>query len=388
MNMERRFDDILLGSIELFCLAGDAGSFTAAANAAGVTPAAVSRSISRLEMRLGARLFVRSTRSIRLTEGGREYFEHCRAALNQLAEAERRVTGGQAQPSGTIRISAPTTYGHHRLLPMLPAFRELYPLIKVEAHISNRNIDLHEENFDVAIRFRAQPDSTMVARHLEDAELVVVASPAYLRRAGRPQALSDLEKHECIQFALPSSGRRIPWLFKEGAHEKEMLLTGGYSCSEDVLAGVTGPGGSRSVPDLSVRGREGFGRGLAGRGAEALWRALTSCQPALPPRAAAAVARARIRGFHPGAQPAAGANDPENERGTPSELGFLNLEIACQALHLPVAIARRIQAAATIELARQGRLRLGAPRLRFLKRPSRRRRHVAPARLACLRARD
>jgi DNA-binding transcriptional LysR family regulator len=239
MNMQRQFDDILLGSIELFCLAGDAESFTAAANAAGVTPAAVSRSISRLEKRLGVRLFVRSTRTIRLTEGGREYFERCRAALNQLAEAERRVTGGQAQPSGTIRISAPTTYGHYRLLPMLPAFRELYPLIKVEAHISNRNIDLHEENFDVAIRFRAQPDSTMVARHLEDAELVVVASPAYLRRAGWPQALRDLKQHECIQFALPSSGRQIPWLFKEDGHAKEMLLTGCYSCSEDVLAGVT-----------------------------------------------------------------------------------------------------------------------------------------------------
>jgi DNA-binding transcriptional LysR family regulator len=237
--MHRQFDDILLGSIELFCLAGDAESFTAAANAAGVTPAAVSRSISRLEKRLGVRLFVRSTRSIRLTEDGREYFEHCRAALNQLAEAERRVTGGQAQPSGTIRISAPTTYGHYRLLPMLPAFRELYPLIKVEAHISNRNIDMHEENFDVAIRFRAQPDSTMVARHLEDAELVVVTSPAYLRRAGRPQALRDLKQHECIQFALPSSGRQIPWLFKEDGHAKEMLLTGCYSCSEDVLAGVT-----------------------------------------------------------------------------------------------------------------------------------------------------
>jgi len=239
MNMQRQFDDILLGSIELFCLAGEAGSFTAAANAAGVTPAAVSRSISRLEKRLGVRLFVRSTRSIRLTEGGREYFEQCRAALNQLVEAERKVTGEQVQPSGTLRISAPTTYGHHRLLPLLPAFRERYPLIKVEVHISNRNIDMHEENFDVAIRFRAQPDSTMVARHLEDAALVVVASPEYLRRAGRPKALSDLEQHECIQFALPSSGRQIPWLFKEDGHEKEILAAGHYSCAEDVLAGVT-----------------------------------------------------------------------------------------------------------------------------------------------------
>jgi len=239
MNMQRQFDDILLGSIELFCLAGDAGSFTAAANAAGVTPAAVSRSISRLEKRLGVRLFVRSTRSIRLTEGGREYFEHCRAALSQLADAERRVTGEQVQPSGTIRISAPTTYGHHRLLPLLPAFRERYPLVKVEAQISNRNIDMHEENFDVAIRFRTQPDSTMVARHLEDAPLVVVASPAYLQRAGRPQQLAQLEQHECIQFSLPSSGRPIPWLFREDGRDKEVLLAGHYSCSEDVLAGAT-----------------------------------------------------------------------------------------------------------------------------------------------------
>jgi DNA-binding transcriptional LysR family regulator len=237
--MSRQFDDILLGSIELFCLAAEAGSFTAAANTAGVTPAAVSRAISRLEMRLGVRLFVRSTRSIRLTEGGRAYFDQCRAALNQLVEAERKVTGEQVQPTGTIRISAPTTYGHYRLLPLLPAFRAQYPLIKVEAHISNRNIDFHEENFDVAIRFRAQADSTMVARHLEDAELVVVGSPTYLQRAGHPQSLADLEQHECIQFDLPSSGRQIAWLFKEDGHEKEILSTGNYTCAEDVLAGVT-----------------------------------------------------------------------------------------------------------------------------------------------------
>lgn len=237
--MQRQFDDVLLGSIELFCLAAEAGSFTAAANAAGVTPAAVSRSIARLEKRLGVRLFVRSTRSIRLTEGGREYFEQCRAALHQLAEAEHKLTGEQVQPSGTLRISAPTTYGHHRLLPLLPEFRARYPLIKVEAHISNRNIDLHEENFDVAIRFRAQPDSTMVARHLEDAKLVVVASPGYLQRAGHPLTLDDLARHECIQFDLPSSGRQIPWLFMDNGREKEILSTGNYNCAEDVLAGVT-----------------------------------------------------------------------------------------------------------------------------------------------------
>ncbi|MEQ6438204.1 LysR family transcriptional regulator [Comamonas sp. w2-DMI] len=238
--MHRQFDDILLGSIELFCLAAEAGSFTAAANTAGVTPAAVSRSISRLEKRLGVRLFVRSTRSIRLTEGGKDYFEQCRAALNQLVEAERKVTGEQVEPSGTIRISAPTTYGHYRLLPLLPALREKFPLLRFEIQIGNRNIDFREENFDVAIRFRAQPDSTLVSRHLEDARLVVVASPAYLQRAGQPQTLEDLEQHECIQFDLPSSGRPIAWLFKEGGQERELLCEKGhYLCADDVLAGVS-----------------------------------------------------------------------------------------------------------------------------------------------------
>ncbi len=238
--MHRQFDDILLGSIELFCLAAEASSFTAAANTAGVTPAAVSRSVSRLEKRLGVRLFVRSTRSIRLTEGGRDYFEQCRAALNQLVEAERKVTGEQVQPSGTIRISAPTTYGHYRLLPLLPALRERFPQLRFEIQIGNRNIDFREENFDVAIRFRAQPDSTLVSRHLEDAQLVVVASPAYLRQAGRPQTLEDLEQHECIQFDLPSSGRPIAWLFRDGDKERELLCEQGhYLCADDVLAGVS-----------------------------------------------------------------------------------------------------------------------------------------------------
>ena len=140
--MKRHFDDIQLGSIELFCLAAEAGSFTAAALAAGVTPAAVSRSISRLEERLGARMFVRTTRSIRLTESGRVYFEQCSQALTQLVEAERQVSGQQLKPSGTLRMSIPTTYGHHRILPLLPEFRRRYPDVTVDINLSNRNIEL------------------------------------------------------------------------------------------------------------------------------------------------------------------------------------------------------------------------------------------------------
>lgn len=237
--MQRQFDDVLLGSIELFCLAAEAGSFTAAANQAGVTPAAVSRSVARLEQRLGVRLFVRSTRSIRLTEGGSAYFEECRTALSLLAEAERRVSGAQSQPSGTLRISVPTTYGHYRLLPVLPEFRARFPLIKLDIQVSNQNIDLHEERFDFAIRFRAQPESRMVARHLEEAQLVVIAHPDYLKRAGTPRTLDDLADHQCIEFDLPSTGRPIPWLFRNGGEDVEFHPRGGFRCADDVLGGVT-----------------------------------------------------------------------------------------------------------------------------------------------------
>lgn len=237
--MKRHFDDIQLGSIELFCLAAEAGSFSAAALEAGVTPAAVSRSISRLEERLAVRLFVRTTRSIRLTEAGRAYFEQCRQALAQLIEAEREAMGKQSQAAGTLRLSVPTTYGHHRILPLLPLFRAHHPDVKVDIHLSNRNIDFVSEGYDMAIRVRALPDSGLIARHLEDAALVVVATKSYLAAKGTPVTLEDLTLHDCIQFELPSSGRRIPWLFQDKDKELEILAQGGYCLSEDVLGGVT-----------------------------------------------------------------------------------------------------------------------------------------------------
>lgn len=237
--MARQFDDVLVGSIELFCLAAEQGSFTAAATTAGVTPAAVSRSISRLEERLGVRLFVRTTRQIRLTDAGRGYYEQCRNALAQLVEAEREVTGQQAAPAGVLRISLPSTYGHYRILPLLPAFRARYPEVQVEVHISNRNIDFAGDGYDLAIRAREPADSSLIARKLEDAELVVVAAPSYLARAGVPQSPADLRDHDCIQFELPSSGRRVPWVFRQDGKDIDVATQGGYCCLEELLAGVT-----------------------------------------------------------------------------------------------------------------------------------------------------
>ena len=238
-NSKRQFDDLMLGSIELFCLAAELESFTDAATAAGVTPAAVSRSVSRLEERMEVRLFVRTTRRIRLTDAGRTYYERCREALGQLVDAEREATGQQSAAAGVLRISMPTPYAHYRVLPILPAFREQHPQVRVDVHISNRNIDFAEEGFDLAIRGSAPGESNLIARKLEDAELVVVASHAYLSRAGTPASLDDLARHDCIQFDLPSSGRKIPWLFKSGGHVQEHFTDGGYSSAGDVLGGVT-----------------------------------------------------------------------------------------------------------------------------------------------------
>jgi len=237
--MKRYFDDVLLGSIELFCFAAELGSFTAAAQAASVTPAAVSRSIARLEERLGVRLFVRTTRQIRLTDGGQRYFEQCRQALSQLTEAEREVTGGQVKPAGALRISAPTPFAHYRLLPLLGEFRALYPEVTLDIHVSNRNIDFADEGYDLAIRGRSPADSNLIARKLEDAELVLVAAPSYIKRAGMPKSLDDLSKFECIQFELPSTGKQIPWSFMVDGAQVDMQTGGGLCCAEDVLGIAT-----------------------------------------------------------------------------------------------------------------------------------------------------
>ncbi len=230
-----------LGTITLFCKAAELGSFTQAALALGITPAAVSRGVGRLEERLGSKLFRRTTRSMQLTDDGRLYFEQCRAALAQIDDAEQAITGQQREPRGLLRISLPSTYAHYRLLPRLPAFREHYPKIELEIHISNRNVDFVDEGYDLAIRLGESPDSRLVARKLEDARVGVYASPAYLKRCGRPLALADLRSaaHICLPFVLPSTGRALPWIFSAEGEMIEMSAKSSVRVSEDPLGALT-----------------------------------------------------------------------------------------------------------------------------------------------------
>jgi DNA-binding transcriptional LysR family regulator len=230
-----------LSTIALFCKAAELGGFTAAAHALGLTPAAVSRGVGRLEERLGLKLFRRTTRSMQLTDDGRVYYEQCRSALTQIDDAEKTITGQHAAPRGLLRISAPSTYAHYRLLPRMKDFRAHYPHIELELNLSNRNIDFVEEGYDAAIRLGEPPDSRLVARKLEDAPVGVYASRAYLRERGEPHNLQDLQdpaQHTLLPFVLPSTGRVLPWLFMQGGEPVDMLPRSTVQVSEGPLGCV------------------------------------------------------------------------------------------------------------------------------------------------------
>lgn len=228
-----------LGGVELFCLVARHQGFTAAARAQGLTTPAVSRAVARLEKRLGVRLFVRTTRQVRLTEAGEHYYRQCRQALDQLKEAEREVTGRQQAAAGQVRISLPTSYGHYRVLPVLPAFLRRHPGIRIDAQLTNRNVDFADERFDLAVRGRVPPDSGLIVRRLEDAALVIVGAPAYLRDAGHPRTLAELEHHECLPFVLPSSGQPVPWQVVDEKRSRSLAASGRLRCSDDILGPVT-----------------------------------------------------------------------------------------------------------------------------------------------------
>lgn len=231
--------DISLGSLRVFCLTAESESFTQAAQLAGVTPAAVSRLVSRLEHGLRVQLFVRSTRRVRLTEAGRFYYQECRQALALLSHAEAELAGNQQSPVGKVKISLPTSYAHHRVFPLLPEFHRVNPQIELDLHISNRNVDFTREGFDLAIRARVLPDSTLIARKLEDADLVVVGTRDYLARRGTPVTLEDLDDHLCLEFGLPTTGQNVPWVFRVNDDWVEYPAGAPIRCSDDILGPVT-----------------------------------------------------------------------------------------------------------------------------------------------------
>jgi len=216
----------------------EAGSLSGAARHLGLSLAVVSRTLARLEARLGVRLANRTTRTLSLTEEGSAFHARCVRILADVDEAEIETTRGRDTASGLLRISVASPYGHYRVLPLLPRFRERYPRVQIDIHLSNRNIDFAGEDFDLAIRGRTPPDSSLIARKLEDAELVLVAAPSYIARAGKPDMLSALTRHDCVHFVLPSTGQSVPWLFRHDGRDIELSPPASYRCSDDYLGTV------------------------------------------------------------------------------------------------------------------------------------------------------
>ena len=189
------------------------GSLAGAARRLGLTPAAISKSLARLEQQLGVRLVQRSTRTSRITDEGARFIEKASAALRLLDDAVTEVSQAAGKPSGVVRLSTGVAFGRMWVLPALPALAERFPELTLEVELDNTPVDMVARGIDIAIRGGSVPDADYVTRRVCKLPLVLVASPAYLARAGVPRAHGDLERHRCIQLRF-ADGAAAPWLFR------------------------------------------------------------------------------------------------------------------------------------------------------------------------------
>lgn len=191
----------MLDSMKVYVLAVEKGSLSAAAVATGISATMAGNHLRTLEKRLGTQLLHRTTRRQHLTAFGEDYYARCKEILRLVAEADALAHNQQVAPSGTLRISAPVTFGAEALMPALPAYLDRYPDVSVDVVLNDRVIDLLEEGFEAAIRIGHLPDSALIARPLAPYRLMVCASPAYLARRGTPRQPGDLAGHECLAFS-------------------------------------------------------------------------------------------------------------------------------------------------------------------------------------------
>ncbi len=235
--------------ISEFVYVAEYESFTKAAKKIGISTAQVSRQVSALEQRLNIKLLYRTTRKVSLTEEGNVFYQHCRGVLDGLDAAEQAVTHLQSKPQGMIKLTAPVTYGERQLIPLVNDFMVQYDDIEVTALLSNQQLDLVEDSYDLAIRIGKLRDSTMMAKKLSSRTNFVCASPSYIEKYGIPHSLTELGQHNCLLGTLDY------WHFKESGKEKNIRVAGrvrynsGYSLVDAAIKGL----GIVQLPDYYVQ---------------------------------------------------------------------------------------------------------------------------------------
>ena len=190
-----------LQTMSVFVSVAEEGGFSAAARRLNLSPASVTRAVSELEARLGARLLHRTTRSVRLTEAGQRYLADCRRILAEVEEADSHAAGIHAEPRGLVTLSASVLFGRMVVTPILLDLLDRHPAISISATFVDRVVHMMDEGIDVAVRIAELPDSTLSAIRVGTVRRVLCASPDYLARHGRPRRLADLAGHQAIDFA-------------------------------------------------------------------------------------------------------------------------------------------------------------------------------------------
>jgi len=239
-----------LAEMRVFVRAIERGTFAVAASDLGLTPSAVSKLVSRLEARLGVRLVNRTTRKLALTAEGETYFQSGRRLIEAVDGLEDEVAASAGRPRGVLRISTAVSFGVQHLTPALIEFHQRYSDVRINLSLTDKSVDLHAEQIDVALRMGPLEDSSLVAHKFAEVERVICASPAYVAEFGAPASPADLARHRCIVFTAPGRGR---WPFRTadgGLEQAEVPPTFATDSLECILQLALQGAGIARLPDF------------------------------------------------------------------------------------------------------------------------------------------
>jgi DNA-binding transcriptional LysR family regulator len=242
-----------LSGLLAFVRTGESGNFVAASERLGVSPSAVAKSVARLEVKLGVRLFHRSTRRISLTEEGTLFFERCQRIIGDIDEAEAELVRSTGVPRGRLRVSLPAA-AHRLLLPLLPEFTQRYPDIELDLDFNDRMVDLIAEGLDAVIRSGDLASSSLRARPLGTFRFRLVGAPGYFTRRGLPLHPQELQQHTCLRYRFPSSGLLQEWRFMgTDTTGTQVPCSQTFNSVDALISAAEGGMGIAYLPDFAVQ---------------------------------------------------------------------------------------------------------------------------------------